>query len=182
MISESSLTLISFECTVTLMLQGTKASANAFNSIYIPTIFVLILVVALIFVINYLKESFKRNPVAQIDKEFRKEQDTLLVLAEAKKRQREREVKQAEEQKLIQKEIGELTIDVHDFLHKNCKHCLLEMDEDTESVVLLDGLIGVHKACFNEFIDQNNEAKSKYVYIWPEDKFVLFEEFAKTVS
>lgn len=182
MIAVPSLTLFAFDSTTTMVLQGVKTSANAYNSIFIPTIFLFIMVVALILIINYVKESFKRNPVAQIDQEFRKEQDTLLALADARKRQREREAKEAEEQELIKKEIGELTIDLHDFLYKSCKHCLLEMDDDTEAVVLLDSQTGIHKACFSEFIAQNVESKCKYVYIWPEDKFMLFDEFAKTVS
>ncbi len=182
MIIESKLSLMPLDNVLVFVLQGVETSATAFNSIFIPTIFVTVLVVSLLLVINYLKESLKRNPVAQIDQQFRKEQDTLLALAEARKLQREREAKIAEEQERIKTEIGELTIDLNDFLHKSCKHCLLDMSYDTESVVLLDCQVGIHKACFSEFVAQNRDSKSKFVYLWPDDKFLEFDEFAKTVT
>jgi len=156
------------------------ASSNYYNAILIPSIFVALTIIIIFATINWLKAYYSRNPVAQIDKEFRKEQDTLLALAEGRKRERERQAQEAAEQEQIRLELGELTIDLNDFLYKSCRQCLLDLDDDTEIVVILDAEIAVHKACFDEHLGLNPDSTSKYLYIWPEDKFIPFDDFGKS--
>jgi hypothetical protein len=160
----------------------TGASANFYNSLLIPSLFVALTIAVIFGTIHWIKAYMSRNPVAQIDKEFRKEQDTLLALAEARKRERARLALDAEEQERIRAEIGELTIDLNDFLYKSCRHCLLALDDDTEVVVILDAEVAVHKACFEEYLGLNPGSMSKYLYLWPEDKFIQIENFGKSVT
>ena len=85
---------------------GQTGAADTFKALIVPTVFIIVLVVALVLVIHYVKETMKRNPVADLDREFRAEKDTLLILADAKKREREKLAKEAELQETDGGQIG----------------------------------------------------------------------------
>ncbi|MCD6119246.1 hypothetical protein J7K50_05350 [bacterium] len=158
---------------------GQTGAATTFKALIVPTIFIIVLVVALVLVIHYVKETMKRNPVADLDRQFRAEEDTLLALADAKKREREKLAKEAELQETIKREMGELEVDMSEHFDKACPQCLLELGDDTEIVVVVEQNIAIHRACLSDYLALNADVRSKYLYLYPDEKFAIFDEFVK---
>lgn len=158
---------------------GASPSSVA-KALVVPTIFVLIVLVAFFLVIWYIKEYFKRSPVAELDKEFRAEKDTLLIMAQAKKMEREKQAAQEKVREKIMAEIGELSIDMELFA-LSCPHCLLELSDDMEIVFFLEQKFGVHRACFVDYHAANQDAMSKYLYIHPEGSFEYWDDYIENL-
>lgn len=160
------------------VLQAGPAASDVARAIMVPTIFIIFIVIALFLVIWYVKEYFKRSPVAEIDREFRAEKDTLLIMAEAKKIEREKQAEQLKVREKIMSEIGDLSIDVDSFA-KSCPHCMLDHSEDMEIVYFIEQKFGVHRACFADYHAANPNSISKYLYIHPEGDFEYWDDFVE---
>ncbi|MEP0813542.1 MAG: hypothetical protein HRF49_02610 [bacterium] len=151
-------------------------SADLIRALLIPSVILFALVVILIYSIMLLKRYQMRNPIAELDKEFRAEKDTLLILAEKKKQEREKAMKADEARMRVLEEMGEQSVNMPDYLGTECPNCLQPMAEDTEILVLLDCATAVHSVCFKDFLLLSPESKSRYVYLYPDGEFASWDD------
>lgn len=152
------------------------------RAILIPTIFVLVVLALLIYFIWLVKENQKRNPVADLNREFRAGRDILLALAEKKKAERETSEKQAREDARIKEEIAELSVEIGDYIGHPCPQCLQDIEYEMDVIVIVDANECVHLSCFREYLIYNPDAKSEYLYLFPEDRYVSFDDYVSGES
>lgn len=175
----NSLSTLYFSSAAAIAQMGAASPSDVARALIVPSVFVIIFVVAFFLVIWYIKEYFKRSPTAELDREFRAERDTLLVMAEGKKLEREKQAEQEEIRERILSEMGSLSVEIESYFGGTCPHCLLELSEDTEFVLFLEQKAGVHRACISDYLSANPDVQSKYLYVHPEGTFEFWDDFVE---